>query len=194
MSERGEGRYRAIVMGVSTGGVGVLRPLLGALPAGFPLPVIVVQHLNPQAGGDLARFLDETCAIRVKEADDREAPAAGTVYLAPANYHLLVDLDRRFALSLDPPVNCARPSVDLLFESAAEAYGAALVGVVLTGAGQDGSRGLARIKECGGLTVVQDPADATAASMPRHALEAVAPDHLVALATMPQLFINLSEK
>jgi two-component system chemotaxis response regulator CheB len=187
-------RYKAIVIGISTGGVGTLKALLGALPADFPLPILIVQHLPHDSGDALAVFLDELCAIHVKEADEQERPTGGTVYLAPANYHLLVETDGRFGLSTDPPVNFSRPSIDVLFETAAEAFKEGLIGVVLTGAGIDGSLGLKRIKEKGGTTVVQDPIDAAADSMPRHAMAAVPPDHVVSLATLPQLFVNLSEQ
>lgn len=188
------GKYQAIVIGISTGGVGTLKALLGALPKDFPLPILVVQHLSPDSGNAMALFLDELCAIQVKEADEEERLTGGTVYLAPANYHLMVEPDGRLGLSADPPVNFSRPSVDVLFETAAEAFGEGLIGVVLTGAGMDGSRGLKRIREMGGLAVVQDPDDAAADSMPRHAMAAVPPDHVVTLSTLPQLFIKLSEK
>jgi two-component system, chemotaxis family, protein-glutamate methylesterase/glutaminase len=188
-----ERRFKAIVIGISTGGIGTLKPLLGALPADFPLPVIVVQHLSRDTGDKLATLLDGLCAIRVKEADEQESPAGGCVYLAPANYHLLIEPDGSFGFSTDPPVNFSRPSADVLFETAAEAFGRGLIGVVLTGAGADGSEGLKRIKENGGVAVVQDPQDATASSMPKHAIMAVSPDYVVSLAALPQLFITLSE-
>ena len=194
MLEAPRGKYQAIVIGISTGGVGTLKALLGALPKDFPLPILIVQHLSPDSGNAMALFLDDLCAIQVKEADEEERPTGGRVYLAPANYHLMVEPDGRLGLSADPPVNFSRPSVDVLFETAAEAFGEGLIGVVLTGAGMDGSRGLKRIKEMGGLAVVQDPDDAAADSMPRHAMAAVPPDHMVTLSTLPQLFIKLSEK
>jgi two-component system, chemotaxis family, protein-glutamate methylesterase/glutaminase len=187
-------RFKAIVIGISTGGVGTLKALLGALPRNFPLPILIVQHLSPDSGDAMAVFLDGLCAIRVKEADEQERPMPGRVYLAPANYHLMVEPDGRLGLSADPPVNFSRPSVDVLFETAADAFGEGLIGVVLTGAGNDGSLGLKRIKEKGGIAVVQVPEDAAADSMPRHALAAVEPDHLVTMSTLPQLFIKLSEK
>ena len=174
-------RYKAIVLGVSTGGVGTLKALLGALPKDFPLPLLIVQHISPDSGDQMAVFLDEFCAIHVKEADEQERPVGGTVYLAPANYHLMVEPDGRLGLSMDPPVNYSRPSVDVLFETAAQAFGERLIGVVLTGAGYDGSLGLKRIKDKGGVAVVQDPCDAAADSMPKHAMMAVTPDHVVTL-------------
>jgi two-component system chemotaxis response regulator CheB len=194
MPETRRRQYKAIVIGISTGGVGTLKALLGALPKDFPLPILIVQHQCPDSGDALALFLDQWCAIHVKEADEEERPTGGTVYLAPANYHLMVEPDGRLGLSADPPVNFSRPSVDVLFETAAEAFGDGLIGVVLTGAGSDGSRGLQRIRDKGGAAVVQDPDDAAADSMPRHAMAAVHPDYVVTLSTLPQLFINLSEK
>jgi two-component system chemotaxis response regulator CheB len=172
---------RAIVMGVSLGGMEALKRLLGALPAAFPAPVLVVQHLAPDAGNGLAPILDSLCTIRIKEADGGEQPQAGTVYLAPANYHLMVEGDGSLGLSVDPAVNHARPSVDVLFETAAEAFGPRLVGILLTGAGSDGSRGLRTIQRCGGRTLVQDPLEAKAASMPRSALDLMTPDAVLPL-------------
>jgi two-component system, chemotaxis family, protein-glutamate methylesterase/glutaminase len=179
-----EPRFKAIVIGISTGGIGTLKPLLGALPAEFPLPLIIVQHLSRDTGDKLALLLDGLCAIHVKEADEEEFPVGGSVYLAPPNYHLLIEPDGSFSFSTDAAVNFSRPSVDVLFETAAEAFGSGVIGVVLTGAGFDGSHGIA---------VVQDPQDATASSMPKHAIMAVEPDYIVTLAALPQLFIRLSE-
>lgn len=167
-------RYRAIVLGVSMGGVDALTRVLSLLPAAFPLPVLVVIHVSPGSGDSLARLLDSQCAVRVKEGDEGELPQPGTVYLAPAGYHLLVEADGRLALSTDLPVSFARPSVDVLFESAAACYRKALVGAVLTGAGSDGAAGIARIAHLGGYTIVQEPADALMDLMPRAALARLA--------------------
>lgn len=186
--------FKAIVIGISTGGVETLKELLGALPKDFPLPIIIVQHISHDSGRGMADLLDEVCNIHVKEADEQELPVGGTVYMAPADYHLMVEPDGKLGLSTDPPVNYARPSVDVLFETAAEAFGKGLAGVILTGAGSDGSRGLKRIKEMGGVTVVQNPEDAVAGSMPDNAIMAVTPDYIVALADLPRLFINLSKR
>jgi two-component system chemotaxis response regulator CheB len=186
-------RFKAIVIGISAGGVDTLKELLGALPKDFSLPILIAQHIGPDSGSGMANLLDDVCNIHVTEADEQELPAGGTVYLAPANYHLLVEPDGRLGLSTDPPVNFARPSIDVLFETAAEAYRKGLVGVVLTGSGSDGSHGLKRIKELGGVTVVQDPDDAAASSMPQNAIMAVKPDYVVNLASLPQLFINFNK-
>lgn len=185
------GGFKAIAIGVSTGGVAALKLILGTLPADFPVPVLAVAHISPDSDDGLAVLLDAFSAIRVKEADEQEAVNPGTAYLAPANYHLLVERGGNLALSIDPPVNFACPSVDVLFESAAEVYGAALIGVILTGAGLDGSKGLLKIKNNGGVTVVQDPADAEMDSMPLNALQLVEADHVVALKDVPGLLKRL---
>jgi len=185
-------RYRAVAIGVSTGGVEALKRVLPALPAGFPLPVLVVIHIAVASGDGLARLLDGVSHLRVKEADEGELLAGGAAYLAPPGYHLLVELDGRTALTLDPPVSFARPSADVLFESASACYGAALIGVVLTGAGSDGANGLAHIGEAGGYTIVQDPDSAVMDSMPRAALARRTPDRVVALDEIGALLRQLA--
>jgi two-component system chemotaxis response regulator CheB len=184
--------FRAAVIGVSTGGVQALSQLLGALPGDFPLPLLIVQHMGSDAGSGLARLLDERCRLRVKEADEQDEIEAGTAYLAPPNYHLLVERGGYLALSEDAPVSFARPSVDVLFESAADVYGRELIGIVLTGANYDGARGLKRIKNLGGLAVVQDPADADAQQMPLAALAATEVDYVVALKELAALLQDLA--
>lgn len=192
MGHRSSTLCKAVVIGVSTGGVAALKQLLPALPADFPIPILVVSHLTPTSDDGLAVLLNSFSSIRVKEADEEEALSPGTVYLAPANYHLLVERKGCLSLSIDPPVNFARPSVDVLFESAAEIFGPALIGVVLTGAGSDGSKGLLTIRQRGGITVVQDPADAEMDSMPKQALALLSPDYLIPLQELPGLLIKLA--
>lgn len=184
------GRYRAVVLGVSTGGVDALKRLVPALPATYSLPVLVVIHLMSGSGDGLARLLNDLAEIQVKEADEGEFIKGGVVYLAPANYHLLLESNGQLALSTDPLVNFARPSIDVLFESAAASYGAALIGVVLTGAANDGACGLKKIRQSGGFTVVQDPADATMDSMPKFALAHA--DRVVSLDELPHLLQQLA--
>jgi two-component system, chemotaxis family, protein-glutamate methylesterase/glutaminase len=174
-------KYEAIVIGVSAGGIEALGKILPKLPKDFSPAVIIVQHMNASSNDFLARYFDEMCSLRVKQADEKEMALPGTVYIAPPNYHLMLEDDRTFSLSIDAPVNFARPSIDILFETAAVVYGARLVGVVLTGASSDGSHGLRAIKNSGGLTVVQDPNTAEADFMPKSAIAVAEPDYVLPL-------------
>jgi len=162
----------AVVIGASAGAFEALSAILPALPAAYPLPVVVVVHLPAGRESLLAELFASRCQVAVKEAEDKEPLAGGTVYFAPPDYHLLVEPDRRLSLSTESPVLYSRPSVDVLFESAADAYGAALVGVVLTGANADGAEGLRRVCEAGGVTLVQRPDLAPSPAMPEAALAA----------------------
>lgn len=165
-------RAEAVVIGASAGAVDALSALLPGLPKEYPVPVLVVVHLPADKKSALAELFRGKCAVDVREADDKEPLTPGAVYFAPPDYHLLVEPDRRLSLSSEEPVNFSRPSVDVLFESAADAFGAALVGVVLTGANADGARGLRAVLAAGGTGLVQDPDTAAAQAMPRAALAA----------------------
>lgn len=162
--------FRAVVIGVSAGGLDALSTLLPALPKDFPLPILVVQHRLAGSDDYLAQSLDRICAVQVKEAEEKEKLKQGTVYLAPADYHLLIERDETIALSIDAKENYSRPSIDVLFESAAYVWASLLIGMVLTGANSDGAKGLALIKQRGGTTIVQDPETAEYDTMPRAAL------------------------
>jgi two-component system, chemotaxis family, protein-glutamate methylesterase/glutaminase len=183
--------FEAAVVGTSAGGFNALQSLIPAFPATFPLSIAIVQHLDAHADTYLAEHLQRLSAMRVKEAEDKECLSPGTAYLAPAGYHLLIEPDRSFSLSVDDKVNFSRPSIDLLFESAAEAYGQALIGVVLTGANADGARGLRAVKRQGGLAIVQNPATADAPYMPAAALASVSPDYLENLEQIGALLLQL---
>lgn len=174
-------KFKCIVIGVSSGGVNALGTIIPSLPAAFPLPVIIVQHISPFSDNYTTRYLDNISGIAVKEVDEKEKISAGFVYVAPPNYHVLVEEDETFSLSVEDRVNYARPSIDVLFESAADAYGQALVGIILTGANNDGSRGLKIVKERGGLAIVQDPETAEVNEMPRAAIAAAPVDHILHL-------------
>jgi len=173
--------YRAIVIGSSMGGLKALETILRALPDDFAIPIAIVQHVSPDQGGILAATLSERVKVAVKEAEDKESLVAGTIYIAPPNYHLLIESDETFSLSVDEKENYSRPAIDVLFESAADVFGGSLVGVVLTGANSDGAMGLKRIQEKGGLAIVQDPETAQAKAMPAAALQATKPDYVVPL-------------
>jgi len=192
MNKAGDPVFRIVVIGVSTGGVKALRVVLENLPADFPLPVLIVQHISPESGDGMARLLDEQCAIRVKEADAGEEIGPAIVYLAPPDYHLLVDAGGILALSVDPPVCYARPSVDVLFESAADVFGPGVIGVILTGANHDGSQGLKAIQRAGGMSIVQDPRDAEADEMPNAAIAATRVEHVLPLGEIAPLLRQLA--
>ena len=183
--------FKAVVVGVSSGGLEALKILVPGLRPDLAAPVIIVQHMSPLADSYLPVRLDEISALTVKEAEDKEPLRPGVVYVAPPDYHLLAEADGSLSLSVDPKVNFSRPSVDVLFESASDAFGPALVGVILTGANQDGARGLARIKRRGGLAVVQSPESAQAPTMPEAALETTCVDHVLPLADIAPFLNNL---
>ena len=163
--------YEAVVMGVSAGGISALEALLPVLSPDFHLPVLVVQHQRPDAGDFLSLHFDKHCGLNVKEAEDKEPLTGGTIYFAPANYHLLVEAGKTLALSTQEKELFSRPSIDVLFETAAEAYRDRLIGIILTGANSDGTRGMIRIKELGGYLIAQSPESAEAGTMPRSAIE-----------------------
>lgn len=175
------GEYRAVVIGVSAGGLNALRTILPSLSADFPAPVLIVQHISPDSDDFLSRILAPYSVLTIKEAEEKEKSTAGTIYFAPANYHLLVEEDFTLSLSVEERVNYARPAIDLLFETAAVAYGKHLVGIVLTGANHDGSQGLKKIKQAGGMAIVQDPQTAESPSMPAAAIKACAVDQILPL-------------
>ncbi len=160
----------AIVIGASAGGVDALSTVLPALPARLAACVLVVLHLPRQRPSLLADIFAPKCALPVHEAHDKETPLPGHIYLAPPDYHLLVDAGPALALSIDPPVRFSRPSIDVLFESAADVYRERLLGVVLTGANADGADGLAAVLRAGGQGWVQAPGDAHVSAMPEAAL------------------------
>ncbi|PSW07194.1 chemotaxis protein CheB [Photobacterium lipolyticum] len=174
-------QYRAVVIGVSAGGLAALEKILPVLKPTFSLPVLVVQHISPTSENYLPIHFSNHCMLEVKEAEDKEHIEGSVVYFAPPNYHLMVECDRAIALSTDERVNFSRPSIDVLFETAAEAYQDELIGIVLTGANSDGAAGLIKIKQLGGLVVVQSPETAEAQAMPKAAIEAVEVDHILPL-------------
>jgi two-component system chemotaxis response regulator CheB len=173
-------RVRAIVIGASAGAIDALTAILPKLPADFPLPVMIVVHIPADRPSIIADLFRARCAVAVREAEDKEPIQGGTVYFAPPDYHLLVDTtvaggepgSEVLSLSSEEPVLYSRPAIDVLFETAAEVYGAEVMGVVLTGANNDGAAGSRRICAAGGQVVVQRPDQALASTMPTAALEA----------------------
>ncbi|WP_397453478.1 chemotaxis protein CheB [Pseudomonas sp. NA-150] len=181
----------AIVIGASAGGVEALIKIFSLLGAGFRLPIIAVLHLPDERRSRLAQVFQQRLPIPVKEADDKESIVAGTLYFAAPSYHLSVEKDFSLSLSLEDRVHYSRPSIDILFESAADAYGSRLAGILLTGANEDGARGLAAIKQHGGLSVIQDPNEAHVPIMPEAARTLRAPDLILPLSDIGQLLVEL---
>jgi two-component system chemotaxis response regulator CheB len=179
------------IIGASAGGVEALLRLLGDLPATWRLPLVAVLHLPEDGPSLLADVFRYRMAIPVHEAADKEPVRAGTLYFAGAGYHLLLESDHSFSLSCDPPVRWSRPSIDVFFESAALAYGRRLAAFLLTGANQDGAAGLQAVRACGGITAVQDPAEALADTMPLAALAVMRPDYVLNLQGLRRLLIEL---
>ncbi|HEY1538882.1 MAG TPA: chemotaxis protein CheB [Solirubrobacteraceae bacterium] len=182
-----------VAIGASWGGLQAVERVLGALPADFGAAVVVAQHRrgDDYDDGRLERLLGARCALRVAGAEDKQALTAGTVLVAPADYHLLVE-PGSVALSVDAPLNHSRPSIDVLLRSAADAYGERVAGVVLTGSNADGAAGLARIAACGGTAIVQDPATAERREMPDAALAATPSAWVVALEEVAPLLTELA--
>lgn len=172
--------FDAVVVGGSAGSVEALGLLLPDLPATLQAAVMVVLHLPRNRPSLLCNIFQPRCALPLREANDKEPIAPGTVYFAPPDYHLLVDAGPTLALSVDAPVHFSRPSIDVLFESAADAYGSKLIGILLSGANQDGARGLAAIEAGGGLAIVQDPASAGVRTMPDAAVARTTAAHILA--------------
>lgn len=184
-------RYAAVVVAVSTGGIQALRRLLSALPDDFPLPIMIVLHTATSDGYGLCEVLQTHSALPVTIAEMGETPGPG-VYLAPPGYHLLIERDHRFSLSIDDKVCFVRPSADVLFETAADAWGDRLIGIVLTGANDDGARGLRQLRLRGGYAIVQALADAEMPSMPEAALRLAGADELVPLAAIAPRLVELA--
>ena len=172
-------RYKAIVIGTSAGGLDALTTLLSGLPEAFPWPVMIVQHLGKADSNYLANVLNRISPLTIKEAEDKEPLLPGYGYVAPSGYHLLLEPDESFSLSVDPKVQYSCPSIDVLFESAADVFGGQLIGILLTGANYDGARGMTLIKEKGGLTIAQNPATAYSRVMPQSAIDAKAADYVL---------------
>ena len=184
-------KYELIVIGCSMGGMAALEKIFSVLPAGFPVPIAVAQHRYRTSGDALPSFLRRHSKLNVVDALDKQWIHPGNVYLAPADYHLLVDRGGELSLSVDAAVAYSRPSIDVLFESAADAYLSGVIGVVLTGANADGARGALRIKQRGGFVVVQDPRTAESSEMPQAAIDATRVDRILPLDRIGPFLVEL---
>ncbi len=184
--------YKAVVVGVSSGGMEVLFTILRSMPEDFLLPIIIVQHMHAESDNYLAKSLNDKSSLLVKEACEKEKIKGGIVYIAPPNYHLLIEEDRTFSLAVSERINFARPSIDVLFDSALDVYGPRLIGLILTGANYDGCQGLKRIKEHGGVAIVQDPVTAEVSSMPISALSVTEVDYILSPAEIGPALVTIA--
>jgi two-component system, chemotaxis family, protein-glutamate methylesterase/glutaminase len=185
-------RVEVVLIGASAGGMNALRRLLPLLPGVFPCPVVIVQHVHPEQDTFMAEYFNSLCALTVKEAEEKEELVPCFCYLAPPDYHLLIELDRTFSLSTEEKVNHSRPSIDVLLESASVAFGPGAMAVMLTGASRDGAAGLAAVRSNGGLAVVQDPSTAEYPLMPQAALDTAGADYVLSLEAIGELLLQLT--
>ena len=183
--------YSVVAIGTSWGGLAALTTLLGGLPADFSIPVVVVQHRSPDSERLLSQLLQDATDLRVCEIEDKDPLTPGTVHLAPANYHVLIEQGYA-SLTVEEPVRFSRPSIDVMLTSASDTYGAGVIGVVLTGANDDGARGLAQIVKRGGRALVQDPKTAEIPIMPIAAIRAVPTAEVLPLDALVSRLIVLS--
>ncbi|MBC7451278.1 MAG: chemotaxis protein CheB [Cytophagales bacterium] len=181
--------YEAIVIGGSWGGMDAVIQLIKPLPKLYPIPIIVVIHRKKNVKSSLCDILSKYTVLTVKEVDEKEVISAGTIYIAPANYHVFIEQDKTFSLDVSPDVLYSRPSIDVLFESAALVYKDTLIGIILTGANADGSLGLNKISEKKGLTIVQDPTEAVIDIMPKAAIMKGPVDHVLSLKRIQELLL-----
>ncbi|ARV61757.1 chemotaxis protein CheB [Nostocales cyanobacterium HT-58-2] len=189
--------FKLIVVGASMGGLQALEVLLGGLPKSFPVPLAIVQHRHKTSDEKLRMILQQHTALVIKEPQDKEEIMPGYIYLAPADYHLMVETKSQnvpypcFSLSTDAPVTYARPSIDVLFETASDAYSEKLIGVLLTGANHDGKHGMSKIKAHGGRTIVEDPSTATCPIMPKAAITAGVAETILPLVEIAPFLVKI---
>ncbi len=190
--------YRLLVIGFSAGGIPLVTQILESMPADYPLPIAIVGHWPSGHESHLAELLGASCQLPVSAAKDKEAIVAGRVYLAPADYHLLIDRTMpsaaNFALSVDAPVKSVRPSIDVLFESAAQVFESSLIAVLLCGANSDGADGMVAVKQLGGLTIVLDPQECEFSTMPRSAIAGTTVDYVSSMDEIVSLLRSVHEK
>ncbi len=184
--------YRVVLIGGSAGAMAVYRQIFPRLPKNFPLPIIVVQHLHPDQSDYHIDSCNAYSALPVQDALSHEAIEPGRIYFAPANYHLLIEDNSQFSLSIDEKVNFCRPAIDVTFECAAAVYGPGCIGVILSGANHDGALGLRKIKACGGFAIIQKPETAESKFMPLAAVAMVEADCLPCPAEIAAVLIELA--
>lgn len=184
---------KLVVIGFSAGGIPLAQSLLAALPNDYPVPVVLITHLPPGSGSGLLDLFQRASRLPVKRAFDKTAINAGRIYIAPPDYHLLVEHDGHFALSVDPPVKSVRPSIDVFLKSAAEVYEKHLIAVILSGANSDGADGMAHVRALDGVTIVLDPLQAEFRIMPDAVIEATDVDYVVSIDEIISLLLAVQD-
>ncbi len=184
---------KAIVVGASAGGIEAMMQLFSPLPPDYPLSIISVIHMPDNHDSHLAEVFQQWTRIKVEDAEDKATIQNGRLYFAPAGYHLLVEEDATFSLSCEMPVNYSRPSIDLMMQTAAQAYGSGLLGILLTGANLDGAMGMKSIKQHGGVTIVQAPLEAKSGTMPKEAIKLQTPDLIQGLTEIKNMLLRLGD-
>ena len=185
--------YSIVAVGTSWGGLSAMGKLFSDLPADFPIPIVVVQHRGKDSDMLLSQLLQDSTELKVCEVEDKDALEAGTIHVAPANYHLMLE-PGHVSLTIEEPVRFSRPSIDVMFDSVADSYGDKAIGVVLTGANNDGARGLAHIVLRGGRALIQDPKTAEVPTMPEAAIHAVPSAEVLPLKAMARRLVQLSHE
>jgi two-component system chemotaxis response regulator CheB len=185
---------KAIVIGSSAGGLNALKTIFSLLERNFSIPIIVVQHISPHSDNYITTYLNKICKIRIKEANEKESIESGKIYFAPPNFHLLIEENYTFSLSTEERINFARPSIDVLFETAVYTYGTHLIGIILTGANNDGAKGIKLINQYRGITIVQDPKTAEVETMPNCAIESTKIDYILPLKEIGKLLNKLDKE
>lgn len=188
---RSRPRYAILAIGASWGGVEALSQVVAALPASWTVPIVIVQHQHALSGTALERILSRLTSLTVIDVCDKQEIRPGQIYIAPANYHLLIEGDRSFSLSVDAPVNFSRPSIDVTFSSLADVFGDECMAVLLTGANEDGAEGMRRVREAGGYTMAQNPEEAAVPTMPMAAIDAGVVDRVVLLSEIVPVALKL---
>ena len=184
-------KYKAIVIGTSAGGLTALTKILSKLPADYTIPVIVVQHRSRESNLLFEEVLQKSCSLKVQQAEEKEKIEAGKIYVAAPNYHLLIEQDETFSLSAGELIKFSRPSIDILFETAALAYKKKLISILLTGSNSDGAAGSLAVKKAGGLTIAQNPDEAQYSPMPQSAVDAGAINMVLDLADIAAFLLKV---
>ena len=187
-------KHEVVVIGTSAGGLYALTTLLETLPRHFPIPILIVQHRSKEERTLLEEVLSHKCEISIRQAEEKEPIQSGTVYFAPPDYHLLIERNKTFSLSSDERVNYSRPSIDVLFETAADVYKNKTLAILLTGANQDGAAGIKIVKKYGGTTMAQDPLEAMYPVMPKSAIDTGQVDHIMTLASIKTYLLGINKR